>query len=100
MKFLCDVHISFKLVKFLNDSGFESIHVNNILNGYYTKDKDICKFADSNDFIVISKDADFRDSFYLKKTPKKFVKINLGNISNQDLISIIIRYHPTHSFYK
>jgi predicted nuclease of predicted toxin-antitoxin system len=32
MKFLCDVHISFKLVKHLGALGFETIHVK-----YHTK---------------------------------------------------------------
>lgn len=46
-------------------------------------------FADKNDLIVITKDPDFRNSFYIKKTPKKLIKINLGNISNSQLIRII-----------
>ena len=89
MRFLCDVHILHKIVKFLSGLGFESIHVNNILDGYYTKDKDICSYADANDLIVITKDSDFRDTFYVKRTPKKRIKINLGNISNNDLAEIL-----------
>jgi predicted nuclease of predicted toxin-antitoxin system len=56
MRFLCDVHISYKIVNFLSDLGFESIHTNNVLNGSETKDKDICSYADLKDFIVITKD--------------------------------------------
>lgn len=89
MKFLCDVHISIKLVKFLNYKNYESMHVNSILDKWYTKDEDISKFADQNNLILISKDADFRDSFYLKNTPKKLVKVNLVNISNSELILIL-----------
>jgi predicted nuclease of predicted toxin-antitoxin system len=88
MRFLCDVHISYKIVNYLNSCGYETIHVNTILNKWHTKDKDICKYADSNDFILISKDSDFRDSFFVKKTPKKLIKINLGNIPNTQLILI------------
>jgi predicted nuclease of predicted toxin-antitoxin system len=73
----------------LNSSGFEAIHVNGIFNKWNSKDSDICKHADSNYMIVISKDSDFRDSYFIKQTPKKLIKINLGNISNQDLISIL-----------
>ncbi len=89
MKFLCDVHISFKIPKLLVSLGFEAIHVNDILDKWYTTDKDICSYADLNDMIVITKDSDFRDSFFIKQTPKKLVKINLGNISNQELIQIL-----------
>ena len=86
MKFLCDVHISYKVVNSLSISGFEAIHVNQILERWNTRDKDICEYADSNNFIVITKDYDFRDSFFIKGSPKKLVKINLGNISTSELI--------------
>jgi predicted nuclease of predicted toxin-antitoxin system len=89
MKFLCDVHISYKIVKYLNSAGHETIHVNHILDKWKTKDKDICKFADQHGLILITKDSDFRDSFFISNTPTKLVKINLGNISNQELIKLI-----------
>ena len=92
MKFLCDVHIPYKLVKYLEKKGFESIHINKILNGSKTKDEDICNYADENDFIIITKDSDFRDRFFLKNSPNKIIKINLGNISNKELIEIFERY--------
>lgn len=44
--------------------------------------------ADANNLIVITKDSDFRNSYFIRKTPKKLIKINLGNISNTDLIKI------------
>lgn len=89
MRFLCDVHISYKIVNYLISLGFETFHVNDILNKWNTSDKDICDYADSNNLIVITKDTDFRDSFFIKQTPKKLIKISLGNISNQELIQIL-----------
>ena len=89
MRFLCDVHISYKVVKHLISLGFETKHVNEILDKWNTKDIDICTYADSNDLIVVTKDSDFRDSYFIKNSPKKLLKINLGNISNQELIQII-----------
>jgi len=88
MKFLCDVHISFKLVATVKKLGFDCIHINSILEGYYTKDEQISEFVDQNDYTLITKDADFRNSFFIKNTPKKLFKINLGNISNTELILI------------
>ena len=88
MKFLCDVHISIKLVKFLISKNYDCIHVNTILEKWNTKDSAIANYVDQNGLILITKDADFRDSHYLKNTPKKLVKINLGNISNADLLLI------------
>ncbi|NEN22647.1 hypothetical protein G3O08_03895 [Cryomorpha ignava] len=89
MKFLCDVHISFRIVRHLESLGYESFHVNEILNKWNTKDKEICIYADKNDLIVLTKDADFRNSFLIDGTPNKLVKINLGNISTNALIEAI-----------
>jgi predicted nuclease of predicted toxin-antitoxin system len=64
--------------------------VNNILDKWLTKDSDICKYADSNELIVITKDYDFQDSFFLRKTPKKLIKVSLGNISTNELIKSLL----------
>ncbi len=89
MKFLCDVHISIKLVKFFISKNYQCTHVNTILDKWFTKDQDIARYVDQNGFILITKDADFRDSYYLKNSPNKLIKINLGNISNEELILIL-----------
>ena len=89
MKVLCDVHISYKVTNFFRNNKIEAIHVNEILDGSYTKDKDICLFADQHDYIVVTKDIDFRNSHFLSKTPKKLIRSGLGNISNVQLIEIL-----------
>ncbi len=89
MKFLCDVHISYKIVNYLRSVGFEATHVNEILDKWHTKDRDICTYADENDLIVLTKDADFKNSFLISNTPGKLIKVNLGNISTSTLIDVI-----------
>jgi predicted nuclease of predicted toxin-antitoxin system len=89
MTILCDVHISYKICKFLDDKNINTIHVNQILNKSETKDSEICSYADRNDYIVLNKDIDFKNTFLINKTPKKLIKINLGNISNQKLMKIL-----------
>ena len=91
MKFLCDVHIPYKLISFFKSNNIKAIHVNSILNGSNSKDSEIAHFADENDLILISKDADFKLSYLLKKRPKKLIKVNLGNVSNEELIRIFER---------
>lgn len=56
---------------------------------WHTKDEDICTYADRNDLVVLTKDVDFRNSFLIKNTPNKLVKVNLGNLSTQILIDIL-----------
>lgn len=99
MKFLCDVHIAIALVKFLASLGAEAVHVNNVLDGDHTKDNDICEFADKGNYIVITKDVDFRNSYLLNRTPKRLIRICLGNLSNQELIKIFEKNYSTISKY-
>ena len=88
MKIICDVHITYKLVNFLNSKGIETVHINDILDKWYTKDKEICAYADKNNYVVLTKDIDFRNTFFLQDTPKKLIRVSLGNIRNQELIDI------------
>ena len=92
MKFLCDVHIPFQLVNFLFSGGHDVIHVNNLEKKWLTTDEEICNYADKNNFILITKDSDFRNSFVLKKTPRRLIRITLGNTSNIDLIKIFDKH--------
>ncbi len=94
MRFICDVHIPIKLSKFLIAQGAESWHMNQLLNGSETADTAICEYADTNDCIVITKDSDFQDSYFLRKTPKKLVRVCLGNIPNNALLTIITNILP------
>lgn len=88
MKFLCDVHISYPFSKYLKEDGYDSTHVNFILQKWYTKDSEISQYADLNDLILITKDMDFKNSHFLKNTPKKLIRILLGNVSNEELIGL------------
>ena len=68
------------------------MHVNGLPDSFYSSDKDICKFSDQNDYVVITKDSDFLDSYLVQQTPTKLIKVNLGNISTSDLIIIFERH--------
>ncbi len=63
------------------------------------------QYADDNDCIVITKDADFVDAFYLQQTPKKLWLLSTGNINNDELehlvqanIAHIIELFADHHF--
>jgi predicted nuclease of predicted toxin-antitoxin system len=70
MRFLCDVHISIKISKRIQELGYDSQHVNFILDRWHSKDLAIAEFANHHDLILISKDQDFRNSFLLSQKPK------------------------------
>lgn len=88
-KVLCDVHIAYKVVRFFERKGYEAKHINDILDGFYTKDSEISRFANENGFTVITKDADFKNSHLLINAPARLLKINLGNIPTNRLIEIL-----------
>ncbi|TAE82614.1 MAG: hypothetical protein EAY81_09050 [Bacteroidetes bacterium] len=94
MKFLCDVHIPIALVKFLALQGYETLHVNSMPNKWNISDTDICNYTDANDFIVTTKDQDFKNTHFILGTPKKLIRITLGNISTTELIAIFQRHLP------
>ena len=89
MRVLCDVHIAFKIKHFFESHGIEAAHVNFILDRWHSKDVDIARFADAADMVLISKDSDFQDSHFLKNTPRKLLKISLGNLSTQQAIVLL-----------
>ena len=91
MKVLCDVHISLKVVSFFKSKSIEAVHVNvnTILNSFYSSDKAIAAYADEHDYILITKDVDFRNSYFIQKSPKKLLRICLGNINNNELLKLL-----------
>jgi predicted nuclease of predicted toxin-antitoxin system len=95
MNFLIDVHLPIALSKFLNDQqDCTAVHVNQILQKWHTTDAQICKYADENSMVVITKDEDFKNSHFVKKSPKKVIRVTLGNISNTELITLFDKYLP------
>ncbi len=95
MKFLCDVHIPYKLVQYLRDKGGEAYHINHVFNDPCTKDSTICKYADDNGLIVITKDTDFKESYIVRRTPRKLIKLNTGNSSTKQIIFLFERNWDT-----
>ena len=87
MKFIVDEQLPRKLVSKLIYRGYEAIHADDIphIDGKLS-DLVICKFADSNDYVVISKDEDFWQRYLLMKEPNKLIYVTTGNIRNMDLL--------------
>ena len=54
MKVICDVHLPKRLVTFFAENGIEAIHGSEILDGWQTKDSDFCKYADENNYAIIT----------------------------------------------
>ena len=92
MKFLVDAQLPPKLYEILETAGFSAVHVDSLPDGDETSDKSICRYADTEGLIVITKDSDFYHSHMLLGQPKKLLLITAGNMKNRTLFDLIRAY--------
>lgn len=88
MKFIIDAQLPKSLSDFLKAAGFDSVHTLELPQMNRTGDAAIIEKADSESRIVITKDADFLDSYLLFGKPSKLLLVRTGNIPNNDLLKL------------
>ena len=84
MKLLLDQNLSPRLAAILADVYPGSAHVRE-LGLERAGDDDVWRYARDNGYVIVSKDADFRQFSFLYGAPPKVVWIRLGNCSTQDI---------------
>ena len=91
MKLLFDQNLSPALVVSLSDLFPDSNHV--FLCGMHSEDdRDVRAFAHVNDFVIVTKDADYSDLSMLLGYPPKVIWIRSGNCSTNK-IEQLLREH-------
>lgn len=80
MKLLFDQNLSRRLVPRLESAFPESAHVAEIGLDRAT-DYEVWAHAGAHDFVVVSKDSDFRQLAFLHGPPPKVVWLRVGNVS-------------------
>lgn len=75
----------------MREQGFDAIHTLELLNRNATRDSEIRLLSMNEERIVISKDADFYDSYTSKQEPYKLVYLTIGNLSNKELIALFTK---------
>ena len=90
MKFLVDAQLPRLLVSRLRDLGFEAIHTLDLPLGNATPDSFINELSIQEEYIVITKDADFVNSFLLHNKPYKLLLVSTGNIRNKELETLFL----------
>ncbi len=105
MKFIVDAQLPLTLSIYLKKKGFDVLHTDNMPNKEYTTDNEIRELSVKEERIVITKDSDFLDSFFVKGIPQKLLLISTGNIKNKSLLDLfdsniekIINLFLEHSF--
>lgn len=99
MKLLIDENLSPLLADAISDLFPQSVHVRNIGLREAT-DSEIWKYAEKNNFIIISKDSDFHQLSFLYGFPPKFIWIRKGNCSTRIIETLLrINYKPIEIFF-
>ncbi len=88
MRFLVDAQLPAKLATLLNVSGQDAIHSAQLPEGNRTTDAALAEFADSEERVVITKDRDFRDSHFLRRSPRRLLVVSTGNVTNKALLAL------------
>lgn len=90
MKFLVDAQLPRRLISRLRDAGHEAIHTLDLPLGNRTPDSVIEELSLREGYIVITKDADFVNTFLLYHRPYKLLLVSTGNIRNPELESLLM----------
>ena len=91
MRFLIDAQLPKSLAVFMREQGLDAIHTLELPNRNATTDSEIRLLSIHEERIVISKDADFYDSYTLKQEPYKLVYLTIGNLGNKELLTLFAK---------
>lgn len=92
MKLLFDHNLSPRLIKRLSDLFPDSSHVY-LVGLDQADDTAIREYARQNDFLIVTKDADFSDLCLLLGFPPKVIWIRRGNCKTSDIESLLRNYY-------
>lgn len=92
MKFLVDAQLPKALSEIIKSKGIDSIHTLELPDKNKTQDGYITRLATDEHFVVITKDADFLESYLLKKEPPKLLIVKTGNIKNSELLNLFEKH--------
>ena len=88
MKFLFDQNLSPVLINLLSDIFPESLHVRDA-GLQASSDEAVWEYAIQQQFMIISKDSDFRQRSFLFGAPPKVGWIRRGNCTTREIESVI-----------
>ncbi len=88
MKLLFDENLSPKLVSYLQKEYPNSAHVSQLALES-SSDNDVWRYAEANNYTIVSKDIDFRDLALVYGTPPKVIAVALGNCETKDVADLL-----------
>jgi len=94
LKLLFDQNVSPRLVTLIADLFPGSSHVS-LLGLERATDMEVWAYARTNDYFIVTKDADFADLAVIQGFPPRIIWVRLGNCSTQQIEQALRRNHPT-----
>lgn len=88
MKFLVDAQLPKRFANWLNEAGHDALHTLDLPSKNLTPDHEVVVHARQGGRIVVSKDADFVQSFMISGEPRLLL-ISTGNITNLELEKVL-----------
>lgn len=88
MRLLLDENLSRRIVPFIQDTYSGSTQVT-WLGLEQASDEVIRQYAIDNDFIIVTKDADFYEMNLIYGQPPKIVWLKMGNLSKAETIKVL-----------
>jgi predicted nuclease of predicted toxin-antitoxin system len=85
MRFLIDAQLPRRLAYRLREVGHDAVHTLDLPDGNRTTDTEINRISEQERRVVITKDADFVNSFITAGKPHKLLLVSAGNITNDEL---------------
>lgn len=90
MNFIVDAQLPRRTASWLRARGHNALHTLDLPEANRTTDAGILVLAAREDRVVVTKDADFVDSFMLRKQPEKLLLVSTGNVTNAELERILL----------
>lgn len=95
LRVLVDAQLPKQLAQFLVfRAGYDSLHTLDLPAANHTQDGFINQFSLAEKRVVITKDADFVNSFLLHGQPYKLLLVSTGNIKTVDLLELFGQFLP------
>ena len=91
MNFLIDAQLPRRLAYRLRDRGHDAIHTLDLPQKNRTPDSEVKEISLREKRIVVTKDGELVDSFFIQGKPYKLLLVSTGNIKNADLENIILQ---------
>lgn len=92
MKWLLDAQLPRRLAELFVRHGHEATHTLELPGANASSDEQLLDVAEIEDRVIVTKDADFVNSFWLTERPRRLLLVSTGNIGNRELTELVDRH--------